>query len=155
MKPDATASQIKKAYYVLAMKYHPDKNLDNKEEAEMKVHTKGGLNWMVNTKRFIYYTILYRTLYSLYYIYSIYSYNSLSFTYLVQGSRRAYQVLSDETLRKRYDEFGYEAAKAGPEGGFADPREIFRQIFGGEAFVEIIGEISFVQMFIGTTTRRI
>ena len=51
-------------------------------------------------------------------------------------------------MRKRYDEFGYEAAKAGPEGGFADPREIFRQIFGGEAFAEIIGEISFVQMFV-------
>lgn len=50
-------------------------------------------------------------------------------------------------MRKRYDELGYEAAKAGPEGGFADPREIFRQIFGGEPFVDIIGEISFVKMF--------
>lgn len=56
-------------------------------------------------------------------------------------------MLSDPTLRKRYDELGYEAAKSGPEGGFADPREIFRQIFGGEAFVEIIGEISFVKLF--------
>lgn len=51
-------------------------------------------------------------------------------------------------MRKRYDELGYEAAKAGPEGGFADPREIFRQVFGGEPFVDIIGEISFVKMFI-------
>lgn len=59
----------------------------------------------------------------------------------------AYQVLSDPALRKRYDELGYEAAQAGPEGGFADPKEIFRHIFGGEAFVDIIGEISFVQMF--------
>ena len=50
-------------------------------------------------------------------------------------------------MRKRYDEFGYEAAKAGPEGGFSDPREIFRQVFGGEPFVDIIGEISFVKMF--------
>ena len=50
-------------------------------------------------------------------------------------------------MRKRYDEFGYEAAKAGPDGGFADPREIFRQMFGGEPFVDIIGELSFVQMF--------
>jgi curved DNA-binding protein CbpA len=59
----------------------------------------------------------------------------------------AYQVLSDANLRKRYDELGFEAAQAGPEGGFADPREIFRYIFGGEAFADIIGEISFVQLF--------
>lgn len=51
-------------------------------------------------------------------------------------------------MRKRYDELGYEAAKAGPEGGFSDPREIFRQVFGGEPFVDIIGEISFVKMFV-------
>jgi len=38
VKPDATSSQIKKAYYVLAMKYHPDKNLGNKEESEKKVY---------------------------------------------------------------------------------------------------------------------
>ena len=50
-------------------------------------------------------------------------------------------------MRKRYDELGYEAAKAGPEGGFSDPREIFRQVFGGEPFVDIIGEISFVKLF--------
>jgi curved DNA-binding protein CbpA len=36
--PDATSGQVKKAYYVLAMKYHPDKNLDNKQEAEVKVY---------------------------------------------------------------------------------------------------------------------
>lgn len=55
--------------------------------------------------------------------------------------------MSDPELRKRYDSLGYEAAKAGPEGGFADPREIFRQLFGGEPFVDIIGELSFVKMF--------
>lgn len=59
----------------------------------------------------------------------------------------AYQVLSDPASRKRYDEFGSEAEHLGPEGGFTDPKELFRHIFGGEAFVEIIGEISFVQLF--------
>ncbi len=37
VKPEASQSEIKKAYYGLAMKYHPDKNLENKEEAERKV----------------------------------------------------------------------------------------------------------------------
>ncbi len=38
VETDATSGQIKKAYYVLAMKYHPDKNLDNIVESEMKVN---------------------------------------------------------------------------------------------------------------------
>lgn len=33
---DASPSQIKKAYHMLALKYHPDKNPTNREEAEMK-----------------------------------------------------------------------------------------------------------------------
>jgi len=36
VKPDATETEIKKAFYKLAQKWHPDKNPDNKEEAEEK-----------------------------------------------------------------------------------------------------------------------
>lgn len=50
----------------------------------------------------------------------------------------AYQVLSDPKLRKKYNEYGEEK----PENGFMDPEEFFRQSFGGERFVDIIGEIS-------------
>ncbi len=50
-------------------------------------------------------------------------------------------------MRGRYNELGSEATNLGPEGGFMDPKDLFRHLFGGEAFVEIIGEISFVQMF--------
>ncbi|KAI9475834.1 MAG: X-domain of DnaJ-containing-domain-containing protein [Benjaminiella poitrasii] len=53
----------------------------------------------------------------------------------------AYQVLSDPTLRKRYNEFGEENGIR-PDGGFVDPEEFFKQSFGGDRFVDIIGEIS-------------
>ncbi|KAI9276555.1 X-domain of DnaJ-containing-domain-containing protein [Sporodiniella umbellata] len=53
----------------------------------------------------------------------------------------AYQVLSDPKLRKRYNEYGEENGVK-PDGGFVDPEDFFKQSFGGEAFVDIIGEIS-------------
>ncbi|EAW10997.1 DnaJ domain protein [Aspergillus clavatus NRRL 1] len=55
----------------------------------------------------------------------------------------AYQVLSNEELRKRYDKFGKEDAV--PGGGFEDPAEFFSMIFGGSAFVDLIGEISLMK----------
>ncbi|EZG07528.1 hypothetical protein H106_03125 [Trichophyton rubrum CBS 735.88] len=60
-----------------------------------------------------------------------------------QAIGEAYQVLSDETLRKQYDKFGKD--KAVPGGGFEDPAELFSMIFGGEAFVDWIGEISLMK----------
>lgn len=92
VQPTATQAEIKKAYYLAAMKYHPDKNLENKEEAEKKFKVIG----------------------------------------------EAYQVLKDDSLRKRYDEFGLDGVA--PEGGFMDAKMFFRQMFGGEAFADIIGE---------------
>ncbi|KAI1131856.1 DnaJ domain-containing protein [Nemania abortiva] len=67
----------------------------------------------------------------------------------------AYQVLSDKDLRAAYDKYGKESAKPGE--GFVDPAEFFSSIFGGEAFVDWIGEISLMKdintaMEITTTT---
>ncbi|KAI8080241.1 X-domain of DnaJ-containing-domain-containing protein [Gilbertella persicaria] len=53
----------------------------------------------------------------------------------------AYQILSDPKLRKRYNEFGEENGVK-PDGGFVDPEDFFKQSFGGDRFVDIIGEIS-------------
>ncbi|KAJ4345995.1 DnaJ-like protein [Ascochyta clinopodiicola] len=55
----------------------------------------------------------------------------------------AYQVLSDDQLRANYDKYGKEGAV--PQSGFEDPSEFFTMIFGGEAFVDWIGEISLMK----------
>lgn len=46
-------------------------------------------------------------------------------------------------MRKAYDKFGKDHAK--PQEGFADPAEFFTSIFGGDAFVDWIGEISLMK----------
>ncbi|KAI1474478.1 DnaJ-domain-containing protein [Daldinia eschscholtzii] len=55
----------------------------------------------------------------------------------------AYQVLSDPDLRKAYDKYGKDSAK--PTEGFVDPAEFFSSIFGGDAFVDWIGEITLMK----------
>ncbi|KAF3762144.1 hypothetical protein M406DRAFT_107767 [Cryphonectria parasitica EP155] len=60
-----------------------------------------------------------------------------------QAIGEAYQVLSDSDLRKAYDKFGKDHAK--PQEGFADPSEFFTSIFGGDAFVDWIGEIGLMK----------
>jgi DnaJ-class molecular chaperone len=52
----------------------------------------------------------------------------------------AYQTLSDDTLRKKYNEFG--PKESAPEGGYVDPEKVFGAIFGGDRFAAIIGQIS-------------
>jgi curved DNA-binding protein CbpA len=55
----------------------------------------------------------------------------------------AYQVLSNDDLRKAYDKYGKDSAR--PSEGFVDPAEFFTSIFGGEAFMDWIGEISLMK----------
>ncbi|EGF77390.1 hypothetical protein BATDEDRAFT_14188 [Batrachochytrium dendrobatidis JAM81] len=96
----ASSAVIKKAYYLKAMKCHPDKNLDNPLAEEM--------------------------------------FKQIS---------EAYQVLSDPQRRSFYNIHG-KAAAVGSEGSvFVDPEQFFRQQFGGDMFVDIIGEISIARDF--------
>ncbi|ROV88475.1 hypothetical protein VMCG_10450 [Cytospora schulzeri] len=60
-----------------------------------------------------------------------------------QAIGEAYQVLSDGDLRKAYDKYGKDHAK--PQEGFADPAEFFTSIFGGDAFIDWIGEIGLMK----------
>ncbi|AQZ14697.1 CAJ1 (YER048C) [Zygosaccharomyces parabailii] len=57
-----------------------------------------------------------------------------------QAVGEAYQVLSDENLRARYDQFGKDDAV--PQQGFEDATEYFTAIFGGDGFKDWIGEFS-------------
>ena len=92
----ADATEMKKAYRKLAMKYHPDKNPGDKEAEEK-----------------------------------------------FKEINEAYEVLSDETKRRNYDQFGHEGVNGqgfGGAGGFGG------QGFGG--FDDIFGDI-FGDMFGG------
>ncbi|KAJ3068789.1 hypothetical protein HDU98_008097 [Podochytrium sp. JEL0797] len=59
----------------------------------------------------------------------------------------AYQVLSDPQRRAVYDKNGKPNGK--DRGSFMDPTEFFQQQFGGDKFVDMIGEISMAREFKG------
>ena len=89
--PAATAGEIKRAYYLLARKLHPDKNPDD-PEAHQKFQRIG----------------------------------------------EAYQVLSDESLRKKYDERGKDGLK---DHAFVDPSAFFAMLFGSDQMEGLVGRL--------------
>ncbi len=56
---------------------------------------------------------------------------------------KAYAVLSDPQKRAQYDRFGEAGTRTGGQGGFGggftDPFDIFREVFGGGGFGDIFG----------------
>jgi len=86
--PDATPSQLKKAYYKIAMKEHPDKGGDKERFQEVGT---------------------------------------------------AYQVLSNNAKRKKYDEQGMASLQ---EGGLTDPGIVFAMMFGEQKFEDWCGELT-------------
>mmetsp|Transcript_10119 Transcript_10119/g.25670 ORF Transcript_10119/g.25670 Transcript_10119/m.25670 type:complete len:230 (-) Transcript_10119:273-962(-) len=101
---EASAAEIKKAYRKLAIKWHPDKNPENREEAEARF----------------------------------------------KQIAEAYEILSDESKRHTYDNFGIDAVREGgssgggrygSSGGFGvDPFELFNSFFGGrDPFADFFG----------------
>lgn len=89
IRRDASHKEIKDAYRKLSLKWHPDKNPNNKEEAEKKF----------------------------------------------MDISKAYEVLSDDDKRRKYDQFGEEGVfgnnnNMGGHPGM-NPFHIFEQFFGG------------------------
>ena len=93
---DASEGQIKKAYYKLALRLHPDKNIGNAEAAAT-----------------------------------------------FQKVGEAYQVLSNDDTRAKYDAKGME----GLEGAnFMEASAFYSMIFGSEGFEDLIGELQLASM---------
>ena len=105
---DASQSSIKRAYYVQARKYHPDKN--SSAEAAEKFKKVG----------------------------------------------EAYQVLSDEKLRKTYDlkgEAGLSGDRTEVSPDSVDPALVFTMVFGSDAFSDIIGRLQVVTVTMAGDTK--
>lgn len=97
VQPDASASEIKRAYLVLARKMHPDKNPDDPE---------------ANTR--------------------------------FQKLGEAYQVLSNEDTRARYDLKGMDGLDGSEK--LLDPSTLYAMLFGSEKFDDLIGELQLASM---------
>lgn len=69
--------------------------------------------------------------------------NNPNATERFQSISEAYQVLSNEELRVKYNKYGKEEAV--PQNGFEDAGEQFAMIFGGNAFASYIGELTLLK----------
>jgi DnaJ-domain-containing protein 1 len=97
VSPNASTAEIKKAYYQLARRLHPDKNPNN-PEANADFQRVG----------------------------------------------EAYQVLSNDELRVKYDRSGKEALGAQT---FLDSTTFFAILFGSEQFEALVGELQLAMLF--------
>ena len=101
VKRGSSQDEIKKAYRKAALKYHPDRNPNNKEAEEK-----------------------------------------------FKEAAEAYEVLSDDTKRQRYDQFGHEGLRPGADyHGFTDINDVFSSF--SDIFGSGIGGSLFEEVFTG------
>lgn len=111
----ATESDIKKAYRKMALRWHPDKNLDNKDEAE----------------------VMFKRISEAYEVLSDKEKRAIYNKYGREG-------LSDNGPGASYNSFTSDHF-AGPSFHFTfrDPQEVFREFFGGDPFADFFANTGF------------
>ncbi|KAF7308479.1 J domain-containing protein [Mycena chlorophos] len=121
---EADDTELKKGYRKQAMKYHPDKNPSADAEEKVRALFQGNKA----------------------------SHLAMLRPCTQRAHSKAYQVLSDPNLRAVYDKNG--KAMVDPEGGMnmEDAAGFFANVFGGERFVDYIGEISIMKDMTATAT---
>ncbi|XP_041977186.1 dnaJ homolog subfamily B member 6 isoform X2 [Aricia agestis] len=110
----ATEAEIKKAYRKLALKWHPDKNPDNADEANRRFKEISEAYEVLSDERKRQ-------------VYDQYGKEGLSSS---RGRRSA-----------ATDDFDF-GLYTGYPFTFRDPDEVFREFFGGSAFGELFGELN-------------
>ncbi|KAI9918745.1 hypothetical protein PsorP6_012036 [Peronosclerospora sorghi] len=101
---DASSVEIKRAFRKLSLKHHPDKNPGDEQAAKKFAEVASACEATPNSRNTT-------------------TTNKISST--------AYDVLSDDEKKAKYDRYGEEGLKEGGGGGTHDPFDIFSQFFGG------------------------
>jgi len=144
----ATAADIKKAYRKLALRWHPDKNPDNQEEA----------------------TVRFRELSEAYEVLSDEKKRKIYDQYgkegLINGGRPSshhhhhHQHSRGRTHPDSFDfdfnfgsPFGFPSAFGFPGFAFRDPEEVFREFFRGDPMADLMGDIFDNDPFFGGSQR--